>query len=79
MGQNNVATSLNEIPTEGFTVFDLRSYWQVTDYCLVSTGVENFGNKLYREHLDPISGNILGVDPLYRQGTNYYFSMQLTY
>jgi outer membrane receptor protein involved in Fe transport len=79
MGQNNVATSLNEFTTPGFTVFDLRSYWMVNDRLLVSTGVENFGNKLYREHLDPISGNILNVDPLFRAGTNFYFAMQMTY
>ena len=79
MGQDNVATSLNEFTTPGFTVFDLRSYWMVNDRLLVSTGVENFGNRFYREHLDPISGNILGVDQLFRAGTNFYFAMQMTY
>ena len=79
MGQDSVATSLNELPTPGFTVFDIRSYWQVNDKLLLAAGVENFGDKLYREHLDPISGNILGVDPLFRAGTNFYFASQLTY
>jgi outer membrane receptor protein involved in Fe transport len=79
MGQNNVATSLQELTTPGFTVFDVRSYWQVRKWWLVSAGVENFGDKLYREHLDPISGNILGVDPLFRAGTNFYFASQMTY
>jgi outer membrane receptor protein involved in Fe transport len=79
MGQNNVATSLQELPTPGFTVFDVRSYWQVKDWWLLTAGVENFGDKLYREHLDPISGNLLGVDPLFRPGTNFYFASQMTY
>jgi outer membrane receptor protein involved in Fe transport len=79
MGQNNIATSLGEFATAGFTIFDIRSYWQVTDRMLVTAGVENLNDKLYREHLDPISGNILGVDPLYRPGTNFYFATQLTY
>jgi outer membrane receptor protein involved in Fe transport len=79
MGQNNVATSLQELPTPGFTVFDVRSYWQVKDWWLLTAGVENFGDKLYREHLDPISGNVLGVDPLFRPGTNFYFASQMTY
>ena len=78
-GQNDVASSLGELPTAGFTVFDIRSYWQVNDKLLLSAGVENVGDKNYRAHLDPISGNILGVDPLFRLGTNFYFASQLTY
>ncbi len=78
-GQDSVATSLNELPTPGFTVFDIRSYWKATDSLLLTAGVDNFGDKLYREHLDPISGNILGVDPLFRTGTNFYFTAQYTY
>ena len=46
---------------------------------LLTAGVENFGDKLYREHLDPISGNLIGVGPLFRPGTNFYFASQLTY
>ena len=79
MGQNNVATSLGELPTAGFTTFDIRTFWQVNDKWLVSAGVENFGDKNYRNHLDPISGNMLSVDPLFRLGTNFYFASQLTY
>lgn len=78
MGQNNVATSLLEQQTSGFTIFDLRGFWQVNKYLLVSGGVENIGDKFYREHLDPLSGNALG-DPLFRPGTNFYMTAQLTY
>ena len=78
-GQNAVARSLGEFPTPGFTVFTVRTYWQATDRLLLTAGVENFGDKLYRFHLDPISGNILNVDPLFRPGTNFYFGTQYTF
>jgi outer membrane receptor protein involved in Fe transport len=79
MPQNSVAVSLDELPTPGFTVLDLRTYWQVNQQWLVTAGVENFSNTQYREHLDPISGNLLGVDPLFRPGANFYFASQVTY
>lgn len=78
MGQDNVATSLGELPTSGFTIFDVRAFWQVTNYLLVSGGVENIGDKLYMEALDPRAGNLFG-NPFYRPGTNFYFTAQLTY
>ncbi|HVK19465.1 MAG TPA: TonB-dependent receptor, partial [Fimbriiglobus sp.] len=78
-GQNNVATSLNEFTTPGFTVFNIRGFWRLTDSLLVSAGVENVGDKTYREHLDPVSGNLLGVGPLLRPGTNFFFNTQITY
>ena len=53
MGQHEVAATLGEVPTPGFTVFDLRGFWQVTPNLLLVSGVENFGDKFYREHLDP--------------------------
>jgi len=74
MGQHEVATSLNEIPSSGFTVFDIRGFWQVTPNFLVVSGVENLGDKFYREHLDPLFGNLL-----FRPGVNYYLTLQLTY
>jgi iron complex outermembrane receptor protein len=78
-GKNDVATSLGELPSSGFTVFDVRTFWHVNEKLLLSAGVENFGDRAYRAHLDPISGNLLNVDPLFRPGTNFYFSSQLTY
>ncbi|MFO0938003.1 MAG: TonB-dependent receptor [Gemmataceae bacterium] len=83
-GQNDVATSLGELPSSGFTTFDIRGFWQMTKYCQLTAGVENIGDKLYREHLDPISANLaqqrgMPVAPLYRQGTNFFFNTQLSY
>jgi outer membrane receptor protein involved in Fe transport len=74
MDQGLFAESLGEQPTPGFTIVDIRTYWQVTPALLVNAGVENVGNKLYREHLDPRAGNLL-----FRPGTNFYFSTQYRY
>ena len=74
--QYRVASSLLESPTEGFTVWDLRSYWQPTDRLLLVAGVENFTDMNYREHLDfrSPSGNAV-----YQPGANFYFGSELTY
>jgi outer membrane receptor protein involved in Fe transport len=78
-GQNRVADSLRELPTGGFTVFNVRGFWKVNDTLLLSAGVDNLGDRNYREHLDPISGNLLGVSPLLRPGTNFFFNTQISY
>jgi outer membrane receptor protein involved in Fe transport len=78
-GQDNVARSLDEFPTPGFTVFTVRGFLKVSDGVLVSAGVENFGDRNYREHLDPISGTLLNSGPLFRPGTNFFFNTQITY
>lgn len=78
-GQNNVATSLGEVPTPGFTVFTVRGFVKLRDQWLLTAGVDNLGNKTYREHLDPIAGNLLGVGPLYRPGTSFNFGIQWSY
>ena len=72
--QDRVATSLLEIPTPGFTIWNLRGFWRPYDDFTIIAGVENFGNKYYREHLDYRSG--LGV---FQPGTNFYVSTELTY
>lgn len=72
--QNKVAYALFERPTPGYTVFSLRTYWQVNDKLMLTAGVENFTNKFYREHLDYRAG--LGV---FQPGINAYFGTQLTY
>jgi outer membrane receptor protein involved in Fe transport len=78
-GQHSVATSLNEIDTPGFTVFDLRGYWQVNKNLLVVSGVENIGDKYYNEHLDPLTPAPLANPVLFRPGVNYYLTVQVTY
>lgn len=72
--QGLFASSLQEQRTGGFTIVDIRSYWQVTPSLLLTAGVENVGDRLYREHLDPRAGDLL-----FRPGTNYYFATQWKY
>ena len=69
--QDLVASSLGELATPHFTVYDLRSYWQCTEALTLTAGIENIGNKFYREHLDLRTG--LGV---FQPGRNYYFGME---
>lgn len=76
--QDRVATSLLETPTAGFTVWDLRGTWRPStkrDITLVS-GVENFTDKQYREHLDFRS--ISGVS-IFQPGINFYFGADVAY
>ena len=74
--QHRVAASLLETPTSGFTVWDLRSYWQATDALLCVAGVENFTDQDYREHFDFRSQN---GNAVYQPGVNFYFGSELTY
>ena len=83
-GQLNVADSLREATTPGFTTFNLSGYLKVRENLIVTAGVENIGDLLYREHLDPISSTILrgdfpSVAPLFRAGTNFTFTTSLSY
>jgi outer membrane receptor protein involved in Fe transport len=68
--QNRVAESLGELPSPGFTIFNLRGYWQVNKAVLLTGGVENLFNRQYREHLDLRTG--LGV---YEPGINPYLGI----
>jgi outer membrane receptor protein involved in Fe transport len=72
--QSQVATSLGEAPTAGFSTVDLRSYWQARDNLLLTAGVENLLDRFYREHLDLRTGR--GV---YQPGISAYFGVQVSY
>ena len=60
--------------TPGFTVWNLRGYWDVRENVLVWAGVENFTGKFYREHLDYRSSR--GV---FRPGINFYVGSEGVY
>jgi outer membrane receptor protein involved in Fe transport len=72
--QDRIAESLSEIATPGFTVWNVHSYWQLTDNVLFLTGVQNLTDKFYREHLDYRSG--LGV---FQRGVSFYFGTDISY
>lgn len=71
--QDRVATTLQEVETPGFTVYDIRGYRRFGQM-LVTSGFENFTDKFYREHIDYRSG--LGV---FRPGFAFYIGGELTY
>jgi outer membrane receptor protein involved in Fe transport len=72
--QNRVASALGEVRTPGFTVFDIRSYWQIRKGILLTAGIENMFDRFYREHLDLRTG--LGV---YQPGIQPYLGLELRY
>ena len=77
--QDRVATSLLKSETPGYTVWDLRGYWQ--PWCGVSLigGVENFTDRNYRDHLDfrPQPGSI--NNPIAQMGITFYFGSEISY
>lgn len=75
-GQDRVATSLVEVPTPGFAVFDLRGYWQATERLLLIGGAENLADATYREHSDLRNNGGLQI---FQPGINFYFGSELTY
>ena len=52
MGEDRVAVSRGETPTDGYVTGDLRFGWQATERLLVRFGVENITDKLYVDHLN---------------------------
>jgi outer membrane receptor protein involved in Fe transport len=72
--QHRVAATLFERPTPGFTVWNLRAYWRPYERLTVYGGVENLGNRFYREHLDYRPG--LGV---WQPGISFYATAELFY
>lgn len=72
--QDRFASSLLERSTPGFTTYDIRGFFKLADNWTFTTGIENFTDKYYREHLDYRAG--LGV---FQPGINAYFGTEVTY
>jgi len=72
--QDRVASSLGELPTPGFTTYNIRAYWQVNKHFLLTAGVENFTNHNYRESVDLLTG--VGV---FQPGIDFYFGSKLEF
>jgi outer membrane receptor protein involved in Fe transport len=72
--QDRFAASLDELPTPGFTIYNIRGYWQVNKHFLLTAGVENFTNHNYRESVDLLTGR--GV---FQPGINFYFGSKLEF
>jgi outer membrane receptor protein involved in Fe transport len=72
--QTRVATTLQELETDGFTTHDIRTFRRFKNRALMTCGVENFTNTFYREHLDYRTGT-----DVFRPGVNFYSGLELTY
>lgn len=76
--QDRIARSLAETTTPGFTIWNLRTYWQLTDQLSLIAGVENFTDRAYREHLDFRSLNP-NARVFQQPGRNFYVGTTLVY
>lgn len=74
--QNRVASSLQETPTPGYSVFDIRSFYQFVGGTRIVAGIENIGDRAYRNHLDYRSP--FGIEVL-QPGVNLYIGGDLFY
>ena len=74
--QDRIARSLLESETPGFTVWDLRTFWQASENLSIVAGIENLTDKDYREHFDFRSQTGLSIR---QPGRNFYFGSQLVY
>jgi iron complex outermembrane receptor protein len=66
--QNRVAASRFEIPTAGYAIFNLESFYQITQRWIFRVGVENLGNRYYWDHLDAMNPYI--HQPIPEMGRN---------
>lgn len=74
--QDRVAATLAETRTPGFTVWDLRSFWEVGENVTIVAGVENFTDTDYREHFDFRSLTGLAIR---QPGVNFYVGSEVRY
>ena len=72
--QDRIARSLGEVATSGFTTYDVRGFWRACEHLTLISGVENFTDKFYREHLDYRTGR--GV---FQPGINFSFVAEFTH
>lgn len=77
--QDRVASSLLELPTPGFTTWDVRSVYQpeFVDGLTLVSGIENLFDKAYREHLD--NAFFINGQPFQQPGFNFYVGADWNY
>jgi outer membrane receptor protein involved in Fe transport len=71
-----------ELATPGFSIHSIRGYRRLTDAVTFTAAAENFGDRLYREHLDTRLDLTQGrVTPfgIPRRGASFYFALQADY
>ena len=48
--QNRVAATLAELPTDGFAVCSIRSYYRPREWWRITASIENLFNQSYTQH-----------------------------
>ena len=78
--QDRVATTLFELETEGYAVFDIRGYARVYDELTLTAGVLNVTNENYRTYFDARRTVQEGDSiPVFQPGVSFYFGSELMY
>jgi iron complex outermembrane receptor protein len=75
--QNRVAVSRFENPTAGYAIFNLESFYQLTNRWIFRAGVENLGNRYYWDHLDAL--NPFTHQPIPEMGRNVRMGFEFTF
>ena len=80
--QSRVSESNSEIPTSGYTLFDLSSHWQPTPDLTLLAGIENLFDSQYSEHLggyNRVAAGDVGLgERLPGSGRSLFLSVQVT-
>jgi len=83
---NTQSINVFELPTPGFTVYNIRGYYNVTDNFNIIGGVDNLFDKQYLEHLDlrlppqPVAGGpTIPQTRVLSPGFSPYIGMEWTY
>lgn len=76
--QDNVATSLRELTTPGYSTYDILCYQRMTDSLTLTGGVRNFTDKNYQTYFDTRQAGNAPVVPLFQPGINFFFGAEYT-
>ncbi|MBW3597824.1 MAG: TonB-dependent receptor [Planctomycetes bacterium] len=71
-----------EIPTPGFSLHSIRGFRRLTDAITFTAAAENFGDRLYREHLDTrldLTQGRVTDRGIPRRGASFFFALQADY
>ena len=72
--QDQVASSLLELPTPSFVTTDIRTFWKLTNRVNLFVGVENLTDTKYFEHLDYRVGR-----GILRRGRSWYLGSDVSF
>lgn len=79
-GQDYLADSLFELPTDGYTICDVRGYFRVSDNLRLTGAVENIFDRVYTQHgslvINDVNGNVSFVK---EPGITFLAGAEFTY